>query len=64
MISGYISQAGETKIVELYPSMDDLTQIDAKGERYVLTGEYTFAFGVQHSAGPQMAYVEHVVTMV
>ena len=44
--------------------MDDLTQVDKNGERYVLSGEYTFSFGVQHEAGPEMAFAEHAVTMV
>lgn len=57
-------QVGETKTVELYPSMDDLTLVNADGERYVVSGDYTFAFGVRHAAGPEMAYAEHVVTMV
>ena len=57
-------QAGETKIVELYPSMDDLTQVNDKGERYVLSGDYTFAFGVRHEAGPGMGYIEHTVAMI
>ena len=57
-------QVGETKTVELYPSMDDLTLVNAQvslsfthtlvnaqGERYVVSGDYTFAFGVRHAAG-------------
>jgi beta-D-xylosidase 4 len=57
-------KAGETKTVQLYPAMDDLTQVDKNGERYALSGEYTFSFGVQHEAGPEMAFAQHAVTMV
>ena len=55
---------GETKTVELYPSMDDLTQVDQYGTRYALSGRYKFAFGVQHESAPEMAYTEHEVMMV
>jgi pre-mRNA-splicing factor SYF2/beta-D-xylosidase 4 len=55
---------GETKTVELYPSMDDLTQVDQDGTRYALSGRYKFAFGVQHESAPEMAYTEHEVMMV
>jgi hypothetical protein len=57
-------KAGETKTVQLYLAMDDLTQVDKNGERYALSGEYTFSFGVQHEAGPEMTFAEHAVTMV
>lgn len=57
-------KAGETKTVQLYPAMDDLSQVDTEGERYTLAGEYTFQFGVQHEAGPSMAFAEHKVMTV
>ena len=57
-------KAGETTTVELYPAMDDLSQVDEQGERHALAGEYTFQFGVQHEVGPSMAFLQHKVMTV
>jgi hypothetical protein len=41
---------GESKLVNLYPELDQFSQVDRKGQRYELAGEYTFRFGVEAKA--------------
>jgi beta-D-xylosidase 4 len=50
--------AGETVTVELYPSLADFTQVNDDGEREILTGGYTFAFGVAETAEHGQGYTE------
>ena len=56
-------KAGETKLVQLYPSPSDFTQVDADGVRHVHPGEYTFTFGVRETVAGGGGYAEHTVTM-
>ena len=50
--------AGKTVTVELYPSLADFTQVNADGVREVLTGEYSFVFGVAETAEHGQGYTE------
>jgi hypothetical protein len=52
-------KAGESVLVSLLPEMHDFSQVDEQGQRRELTGEYTFAFGVQQTAASGGGYVEH-----
>jgi len=56
-------KAGETKLVELYPSLADFTQVDTQGKRHVHPGAYKFTFGTRESSSFGMGYTEHVVTL-
>jgi hypothetical protein len=57
-------KAGETKAVYLYPTLTDFTQVNEKGVRQVLAGQYKFHFGVQETRAHGMGYAEHVITTV
>ena len=57
-------KAGETKSVYLYPALTDFTQVDAKGVRQVLAGDYKFHFGVEETRVHGMGYAEHSITAV
>ena len=48
-VSAY-SYVGESKLVNLYPELDQFSKVDRKGQRYELAGEYTFRFGVEAKA--------------
>eukprot|EP01044_Picomonas_judraskeda_P042356 COSAG03_NODE_21763_length_299_cov_1.615000_1_plen_53_part_10 len=50
-------KAGESVLVSLLPEMHDFSQVDEQGQRRELTGEYTFAFGVQQTAASGGGYV-------
>ena len=36
--------------MNLYPELDQFSQVDRKGQRYELAGEYAFRFGVEAKA--------------
>lgn len=55
---------GETKTVQLYPTLKDFTQVDGHGKRNAVTGNYTFRFGVAETASGGMGYTEHTLTVV
>ena len=59
-------KAGCSVAVSLYPELAQFTQVDAKGERYELPGQYTFRFGVAtQQAGLQgMGYAEHTISVM
>jgi hypothetical protein len=57
-------KAGQTRTVQLYPSLADFTQVDADGVRHVHPGEYTFTFGVRETVTGGGGYTEHSVTTV
>ena len=46
----------------MYPEMSEFSQVDVKGVRYVLAGEYTFKFGVKTNGGA--GYTEASVVAV
>ena len=52
-------KAGETKTVYVYPSLQDFTQVDTEGKRYVHVGEYTVRFGEARSGALGMGFAEH-----
>ena len=56
--------AGATVTVDLYPSLADLTQVDALGVRRVAPGRYTFRFGVEATVAGGGGYAEHSVVCV
>jgi xylan 1,4-beta-xylosidase len=55
---------GETQTVDLFPSLLDLTVVDLHGVRRVVSGEYTFMFGVQKTAVSGGGFVEHTVATI
>jgi pre-mRNA-splicing factor SYF2/beta-D-xylosidase 4 len=57
-------KAGETKSVYLYPALTDFMQVNAKGVRQVIAGDYRFHFGVQETSAHGMGYAEHTITTV
>ena len=57
-------KAGETRSVELYPEMDQFSQVDGSGARIVHPGEYTFKFGVKETVAQGGGFVEHNATML
>lgn len=52
---------GTTVHVTLYPSLMEFSQVDKKGARTVVTGEYRVSFGLKESADKGMGFVEHTV---
>lgn len=50
--------AFKTVTVELYPSLADFTHVNTDGVREVLTGDYTFMFGVVETAEHGQGYTE------
>lgn len=54
-------KAGQTVMVNLYPSLNDFTQADIDGVRAALPGEYKFTFGVAETAIHGGGYVMHTV---
>merc|ERR1712025_99531 len=51
-------KAGQTVTVWLYPSLLDFTTVDVDGQRIVLSGEYTFRFGVAPTADHGQGFTE------
>lgn len=52
-------KAGETVVVNLYPSLTDFTVVDKTGERRVHPGRYAAKFGVRETAAHGQGFVEH-----
>ena len=57
-------KAGESKVVELYPSLADFTQVDSEGVRRVHPGEYTFRFGLEETREVGMGFASHTVSLL
>ena len=52
--------AGESRVVNLYPSFADFTRVDEQGLRVVADGTYTVSFGVKETQQHGSGYLEHV----
>ena len=58
-------KAGRTELVELYPeTMLEFSQVDTRGRRYPLSGEYTVRIGVEETVALGGGFVEHTFTAV
>lgn len=51
-------KAGQTETVWLYPEARDFTQVDCKGNRFVMAGDYTVQFGVPETASIGMGFAQ------